>query len=584
VEDFTETKLSLTTPVISDADAVFPGEHWYFYWKTSASLWESKIAEYQGRRIIVPLNWSFHSETGDKYDFAYSRPETDLKKLVDLAHKYNKEVVFFLPLTPVPFLANGGIPSLLARNIAVNREGLAYSFLEGEDNLNKLYSFYDPRVFKAFSRYVRHLGQFFVEKGIGVGMYGIRGGALERGEFRSFIEDRSPIFLDSFQKFLMAKKEENRDLVISDPEVEETLIKEFQATIEQVYLEEARTQLSSNWEGEFDISFLGADSENFFQRINGQDNIQRYSSSILNSVSRGLLPSSVLLKNDIKKGILGRQLKEVVVNSFLEMQLRPDYYDENELGLLRPLTFFEAFELDTNPSVASPNWQELGLWEFIEDHYKWCYQYHPTYIKEWSEEENCQNKCYFFHGKDLDQKYFHNMLKIFMNGGYVFLNRTGLDNTFLKKLETFFLENSLEVETVNFHTIIHSITLGEGRLIIFEGDSLADNNLEQRITFWTKIFETLKIRHLPVDLEDGVELFWRSRGASFNELNYEEVRRLSLYNPTSYKRKVKVQILKNFALMKVLDEANVKVQSFQNGIDIELAPEGGVSLDIGVFT
>ena len=153
--------MTLTTPVPRDLDTVFPGENWFFYWKTSASLWKNKLQEFPGTKIIIPVNWSFHSETGDQFDFDEHRPETNLKKLVEIAESVGKQVIFFLPLTPAPFLSNGGLPHLLARGLALNNEQMAYGIIDADDNLIKIYSFFDPRVFEAFDRFVKKLGQYF---------------------------------------------------------------------------------------------------------------------------------------------------------------------------------------------------------------------------------------------------------------------------------------------------------------------------------------------------------------------------------------------------------------------------------------
>ena len=86
--------MSLTTPVLNDYDSVFPGENWFFYWKTSASLWKTKLASIQGTgQVFVPMNWAFHSESGESFDFADQKPETDLVKLCNEAKEVGKEVV-----------------------------------------------------------------------------------------------------------------------------------------------------------------------------------------------------------------------------------------------------------------------------------------------------------------------------------------------------------------------------------------------------------------------------------------------------------------------------------------------------------
>ena len=80
--------LQLTTPELIEYDSVFPGENWFFYWKTSPSLWKNKLQEYRGPTpIFVPIYWGFHNENPDQFDFGTFRPETDLKRLHDRKKK-----------------------------------------------------------------------------------------------------------------------------------------------------------------------------------------------------------------------------------------------------------------------------------------------------------------------------------------------------------------------------------------------------------------------------------------------------------------------------------------------------------------
>ncbi len=197
--------MTLTTPVPREFDSAFPGENWFFYWKTSASLWKTKLQDFPGSRIIIPINWSFHSETGDTFDFGENRPETDLNKLLQIAREVNKKVVIFLPITPAPYLANGGLPHLLARSLALNSESMAYGIIDTDDNLIKLYSFFDPRVFEAFDRFVKRLGQYFAEHRISEDMWGVRAGYFHQGQFRSFLEDSSKAFDTAYVRFLQDK-------------------------------------------------------------------------------------------------------------------------------------------------------------------------------------------------------------------------------------------------------------------------------------------------------------------------------------------------------------------------------------------
>ena len=171
-----------------------------------------------------------------------------------------------------------------------------------------------------------------------------------------------------------------------------------------------------------------------------------------------------------------------------------------------------------------------------------------------------------------------------MNGGRIILNRSGLSDDYLRRFETFSLENNLAVEKVNFKTQIQNISLGEGRLVLFDGDQFGELTPDEYVEFWKKIVETFSVLNIPIQNVEGVDYYWRTRPSSTNELKFEEVRRLSLYNPTSYRKKIKMNLSKNFVVYKVLDEINVIVQTFPNELDIELSPEGSVIVDFGVFS
>jgi hypothetical protein len=171
-----------------------------------------------------------------------------------------------------------------------------------------------------------------------------------------------------------------------------------------------------------------------------------------------------------------------------------------------------------------------------------------------------------------------------MVGGNVVLDRNNMEKKFLQKLEGFFIENSLQLEKVNFHTEIHNVTLGTGRLVIFNGEKLESASNEKKKDFWDRLLETFSLVYLPIKSDEEIEFFWRTRMSGPSELNFEEVRRLGLYNPTSYKKKVIIPSRKHFALKKVIDELEVSVNTKSSEIEIDMMPGGSVSLEFGVFT
>lgn len=574
--------VSLTTPVPRDQDAVFPGENWFFYWKTSASLWKIKLQEFPGTKIIIPLNWSFHSETGDQFDFGDHRPETNLFKLVEIANEVGKKVIFFLPLTPAPFLPNGGLPHLLARSLALNPEGMGYGAIDAEDHLIKIYSFFDPRVYEAFDKYLKKIGQYFATHNINSDLWGLRCGYFQDGRFFTFMQDSSPAYHQAFNRFLQTKK-------IYDQEISQVEIKqfqfEFQKTILGIYEDNARESISHNFEGSLDVAFLGAGTSLFLKRLSGSISVIDYSQEVYESLAKDIVPSSVLLSYRFKQGVLGRELNDLVANSYLTTRLTSSAYDHEDIVQFQPLSFFKIYEKVDGLSSLFQNWDDLGLWSYLKEQFGWSYKIISNDMIKFNESKALyQEHVHLFHGQDVDRQIFNTILKVFMNGGKVIINRSGLSDEYNKRFETFFLENNLTVEKVNFQTMIDNISLGEGRLVFIDGEGFKELSQSEFKSFWKTLVDTFSLLHIPLQNAEGVDYYWRTRPSTGNELKFEEVRRLSLYNPTSYRKKVKMSLSKNFVVYKVLDEINVIVQTFPNEIEIELSPEGSVMVDFGVFS
>ena len=173
-----------------------------------------------------------------------------------------------------------------------------------------------------------------------------------------------------------------------------------------------------------------------------------------------------------------------------------------------------------------------------------------------------------------------------MATGKIVIDKSSLPPSLMRKLEAFFLENSLAVEEVNVHIPVTSASLGQGgaQILLFEGEALCKLHQEKRMGLWKCFMETFNLFHLTVSGDKGVHFFWQTRLSSPSELDYQEIRRIHIYNPTSYKRKARIPGHKNFALMKVAERVNAKVMMSPELAEMELLPSGIVSLDYGVFS
>lgn len=572
--------MTLTTPVQSDHSVVFPGENWFFYWKTSASLWRSKLEEapYAGK-IYVPINWAFHSETGDDYDFATARPETALSNILSIASALGREVVFLLPVTPVPYLANGGVPHLLARHIAYGPKKLPYAIVDSEDRINRLYSFFDPRVFQAYRKFLRALATYFENESINADLYALVAGTVESGNFHSFLLDESKIFYQSLARFTSLKEEEGKESAtpkIFGKERETVYKQEFVSTIRNLYLDAVKEFFKSHYEGELNVSFLGATTRDFFDRIASQEKKSRYSREILHAGVADVVASSVLIPSKLKEGALLRALNEISFTA-----LYNQFYTKvsGETRGLLPLIFFEIFE-EARSDLHS--FKEIGLFDYLDERFRWNY-FHKRAFDFRFEEHDESGKIQIFHAREISAKNFTAILRSFLGGARVILNKSGLSSDLSKRLELFYYENSLKVEKVNYLTMIEHISLGNGTLVVFDGDSLATHPVEKRADFWRKLIDTFEIRHVVVPPTEGIDHYWRYRAPSHSELRYESIRRLSMYNYSSYKRKFKIPLPKNFLTLKVIDAVSSQVTTRPEIIDVEMLPNGSFSVELGVY-
>jgi hypothetical protein len=565
----------------------YKDDYWFLYWKTSASLWKTKMEEVcPGPRVLVPINWAFHTENGEDFDFSEKKPETDLELLVSRAKEIGKEIIFLLPVGPAPFLTNCGVPHFLARNFAKDLNGQNKFVIDADGNINKIFSFFDPRIFKGYSRFVHFLGQYFRSKKLNNQILGMRSGYLKEKKMISYIEDHSDIFLNAFSKYLEGEKQIQETKNIEEYNFLSPLFKEkelrrnFTQTIQSFYIDEASRNLSKNWDGALTFSFVGGGPEDFFNKFSAQEEITNYSRSLFDSLSLDVIPSTLLVNEEIKKGVLCRQYKDIVEETYLPIALGRDLYVDEHLSLFKDMHFFEVFR---NLSNEGNCWDKQGLYEYLDIQFPRVYKIKETENFKYHDEEEENPVIKFIQARNLDLKKFNQLIKTFLMGGKIIVDRSGLDPDLSKKLESFLLENSIHTQKVRALTDINYSVLGMGGLLCYEGDLIQELSQSNKVEFWKKLISMFEKNHAQVIRDPKVEFFWRKRAATTNELNYEEIRRLNIYNPSSYKQKCKVLLESKFAIIKVNGENNSHVQTGPSEINIDLLPKSQVIIDLGLF-
>ena len=571
---------------MNEQDVVFPGENWFFYWKTSPSLWEAKLRDFKGPSpIFVPIYWSLHSQYSDKFDFGETKPETDLSRLAKIAGALGKELIFFVPLGPVPFQINGGIPSFLARNLAQNQDRMALSVLDNSERVNKIYSFFDPKVFQAFRKFVFNVGQYFSQLGLQYPIMGLETMRLEDEHIVSYFKDNSHVFETGFSRYLAQLEETQPDVIDSikrDAEFLKSLKDDYFQIIRKLYVDAARESIGGHWKGELKVCLLGGSTEDIFKRLHDNWNQEKdYFKPLFMSLSHGVFPSSVLLSHKLKEKSLGKALKDIVTTTYTHSLINRENYDDDLSHSFSPQFFFELFNANSGHFNFDLALEESGLKYYLAKEFPHSIKTSLDIPKDFDELD--PRRVHFVFGSRIDNSNFNQILKLFLSGFKIFLDVNQLNSSINDKLEVFFVENNIQTERINYISPVTKATLGDGLILTYDSSKLKSTSLVKRAGFWEKIIDYMEIKHLNIEVDDDVEYFWKVRSSNTYELNYEEIRRVSFYNPTSYKKKALIKSSKNFAFIKHVDQLKAELKSTPIGIDIQLNPGGSITLDFGFF-
>lgn len=571
--------MTLTTPIVNDFDNIFPGENWFFYWKTASSLWEEKLATTDDfDSIVIPLNWGFHSETGDKFDFGQDKPEANLVKLVEIIQKLNKKVSFLIPVGPAPYLANGGIPYLLAKEPSFYHQQVWLS-LDGEKQMHKMFSFYEPKVFKGFQKFITTFKNYLVEQKLQVSVLGFSPFFAHASKIISYFEDSSPSYEQAFKRFLEGQG--NKQITLKSIDEERIVHTEFRRNLKDLYEESFKEIIGEYWDGKLNICFLGGSPHNFVNRSFGKEDELGYFKDMLQVCALNMLPSTVLLGQE-RSELLQDVSKSYFVDILASEKINENFYEDDTPLIFSRLNLFSLF--------IQPGQHFQAIWQksysplhLLEQRYQGTYLFlehtKEKYQNVINDERN--RSIHFFLAQYFDLDIFHSIIKLFMHGKQIIIDINNISETFARKLEAFFIENKLEVQKVNFHTIVRSVSLGDGQIILYSSQPLEVLDRKSINDFWQKILSLFTFKHPEVTGDNGVIEYWLERSPLNSELNFESIRRVTLCNVVSYKQKATIKFPKSFLVLKIVDEQNAKVKIDNGVLDIAFSSKGSVSIEFG---
>ncbi len=580
-----ELNLSLANEQISGGTGGGSSHHWFFYWKTASSLWEQKLKDqHYGSTVYVPLNWSFHSENGKQVDFGQSRPESDLEKLTNIVEDLGKEIIFFLPLGPMPFLANGGVPTLLARTLSVSFDGLQLAFCDSEQKVNSVYSYFDTRIFQGFRQFSYALNAYFEEKKLKSKVAGLYAGAFYEQEYFSYHEDVSNSFQSGLVRYLKTNNSAQgsfESFANAEEEVGASL--DYFTLISELYLETAKEYLADYWVGSCDACLLGGGPTDLIKRSCASwEHPARYSRHITWALTHNKIPITALLTEQVQTKGFNQFYDMAVSSNKIENYFNHHCFEDDSSYGYSNLFFYDLFEPSHRYTSKTHAWKDLGLLEYFNHICPYNYSVSQN-INVLSEADFYSDRVQFIFAKDLKDGNLSPVLKAFLNGMSLVVDLSDISLENHKRVESFILENSLETEEIQFIVGLRHISLGQGRLILFDGTDLKDQSSEAKIDFWTKILSIFEFKNQKIEVEEPVEYFWLKRTPSGQELSFEEIRRVIFYNPSSYKRKVKINLNNQHKLLRAINEFNVQVKIESPNVEITMLPDGCFALDFGFF-
>jgi hypothetical protein len=556
-------------------DPVRPGEQWFCYWKTSAALWEAKIQELPPEEVLfIPLYWGLHAEKENHWDFGALHPERDLIRLMSILTQYRRKFIWLLPLSPAPMLPNGGLPISAARTLSMNHDGIHLSCLDQDSTLNKMYSFYAPKVYQAYASFMDALRNLFKQQDCRAPIWGVEFFYRENDQFISFFEDHSFAFEQGFSRYLKNNFPTGIDL--NSPKTEQQLKGPFTSEAAGLFLNLAQETLGQLWRGKKDIVVLGGSPRDTLERSlgSGKSQFQYFQDLFASICAQRWFSTSLLTKKEksaLLKRCLGEHFNNHQTSSYFDLLSAPDVQEN-----FQSFAAIDIFDLH-RPEVFEKN----GLKHFLSQHFRWIFNLHSElfFTPEWI--DSTSQRVKFFHSHKMERDLFSKVLKLFLMGQRVVLDRSSLSDELEKRLNIFFLENNLQVQVVNFITEVTISELGEGRLILFRGDQLESSH--KQLKFWPQLLRFLNVSHLKVEADQDIFSLWRIRPTTPHELNYLDVRRVNFYNPTSYKKIVKVQTQKKFAFMKIIDPFQAHAKTTPEGVEVELLPHGDIALEFGHY-
>jgi hypothetical protein len=558
-----------------------PGIPWFFYWKVHPSQWKTRLQEWKSKgidKIAVPLYWAHHARidsTNVTYDFGVQKSETDLKEL-NLAIKALKlKTIFILPVGPMPFFVNGGVPASLIKNKSYFADGRSLVFVEPQTKKLVHYpSFFAASIFKEYCNWVQHLGNYLAQSSVSDSVFVADCGYLDaQGIYRSLAED----FGIEMQKKWKAHQKRSPNMSAES----------FQEEVLKLYRSVAREMLGALWGGEVRMALLGQAPELLLTHLHGYQQLEINLAKELKQclqlqIHPILLPES---QNSGPRTHLAFLYEKMCSESYLQSLFGQSIDDVSQYAYRAwtAATVVGDAKLIKGPMLKE-GLESVGQNEF-QGHLQIVSEAQlARFLKSPDEDDDWWTKPIIAPVAIENDNAFHSLLTHFLSGGKVLINVDTLSAAHLRKVELFVLENQLKESLFNAPLKFRLLTLGDGQLILYEGKDLsAIKLLHTKMHFWSVMFAQMQRHHLPLNLDKEMGAFWMERKTSPRELNYSSFRRLIIVNFSFNTKQAAFFPNKSYAFSKIVEQSEITIQQAGSGAStkIIMGPRGYVVLEFG---
>ena len=164
--------------------------------------------------------------------------------------------------------------------------------------------------------------------------------------------------------------------------------------------------------------------------------------------------------------------------------------DEDEASpQYHPLRFFALYQRPGWSGGHGTTWEAMGLKSYLQHHYPGVHMVGDLFGPEARDFAGESAHCLL--GSEVDLAVFTDLLRAFLDGSSFVLDLSGVDQQVSMRLESFILENSLEVEVVKCQMEMRRVILGTAQLLLLDSAPLLTQSIREQEFFWQKVLSRL---------------------------------------------------------------------------------------------